>query len=211
MKKKKKIILIVLIIIIILSIITFFLYHSKMKNKTPEVKVIEVLDKIKDYDYFLEDRDTETYKTAFYELKDILKEEPIDYQKYSESIAKLFLIDLYTINNKISKYDVGSIDFVSPKDKNEFQNKVMDTLYKLVKDNSTNNRNQELPEVINVSIENVTPTKYQIDDDTSLEAFEMNATITYQKDLGYDKIVKVTVAKDKDKVFVVNLTSSNEK
>ncbi len=39
----------------------------------------------------------------------------------------------------------------------------------------------------------------------------MDASISYQKDLGYDKKVKLVLAKEENKVYVVNLTSDSEK
>lgn len=209
-KNKKKIVIVMLIFIIILSIGGLFLYQFFKGIDTPETKVVEVLDTIKNYDYHLEDRDTEIYKDNFMKLKELLeKSATIDYRLYAEYLTNLFLIDLYTIDNKISKYDVGSLDFIYPNEQEKFQNKVMDTMYKLVLDNSTGTRKQELPVVTKVEITRIENTEYA-KEETSLDGYLVEATITYQKDLGYDKNVSLTIVKEDNKLYVVNLTNGEK-
>ena len=53
-------------------------------------------------------------KTEFDVLKANLESDTIDEEAYALSIAKLFIIDLYTMNNKINKYDIGGIEYVYP-------------------------------------------------------------------------------------------------
>ena len=149
----------------------------------------------------------EIYKEIFNKLKDVLKEEEINYEEYATYLGELFVIDLYTIENKISKYDVGSLDFIYPSEKEKFQNKVMDTMYKLVEDNSTNTRKQELPVVKNVIVNSTESTTYK-KGDTTLDAYLLDLTISYERDLGYDKKVTLTLAKEDNKLYVVNLTSN---
>ena len=205
MKKKTKIIIIIIALVLILALIGI-LVVKKLNVKIPEPpKQIEVIDNVTNYEYALEDRDYDIYKENFTKLKDILNEEEIDYQSYSEYIAKLFLIDLYTIENKISKYDVGGVDFIYPDDQEKFKNKVIDTLYKLVMDNSTSTRKQELPKVSNVIIENTKETTYELAG-KNVASFEITASIEYEKDLGYDKNVKLVTAILDKHAYVVNLS-----
>ncbi len=207
MSKKKKIIISIVISISILIIIGWFIFlKPKEKTDTP-VKVVEVLDRIEGYDYVLEDRDTEIYKEKFLELKEILESKEIDYEKYAQLLAELFAIDLYTIDNKNSKYDVGSLDFIYPDEKEKFQNKVMDTMYKLVEDNSTNKRNQELPIVASTEITETKSTTYS-KGENKLEAYEIHMNLNYEKDLKYDKKVTITLTKEEEKVYVVSLTNA---
>ena len=204
MKKKIIISILIVVILIIGGLVAYKLFHKK--EEVPEVKTIEVLDKITNYEYHLEDRDNEIYKDNFLKLKDLLEKEEIDYQEYASLITKLFLIDLYTIENKISKYDIGSLEFIYPEEKEKFQKKVMDTIYKLVEDNSFNTRKQELPVVKDVEVTDINNTKYK-KGEVSLEGYKVSATIYYQKDLGYDKKVDLTLVKDENKVYVVNLVT----
>lgn len=205
--KKKKIIVIVSILIIVLLISGVFIYRAIKNKNNNNPNTIEVLDSIVGYDYNLEDRDHEIYKEIFFKLKDLLeKNDTIDEEKYATYLSQLFLIDLYTIENKISKYDVGALEFIYPEEKEKFGNKVMDTMYKLVQDNSTNTRNQELPEVSNVEINKIEETEYKKGDIT-LNGYLVQATISYKKDLGYDKKVTLTLVKENNKIYVVNLSS----
>lgn len=207
---KKKIIIIV-VIIILLAVGAFFGYRY-FKNKKGDTKVntIEVLDSIKGYDYHLEDRDGELYKETFFKLKDLLeKSNTIDDKLYAEYLATLFLVDFYTLENKISKYDVGSLDFLYPEEQEKFQKKAMDTMYKLVLDNATNTRKQELPTVTKVDLEKIENTEYKKGEQT-LPGYVIHATMNYQKDLGYDKSVKLTLTKEENKLYVVNLTSEED-
>lgn len=209
--KTKKIIIIVFIIIILLAVGAFFgyRYFKNKKGDTP-MNTIEVLDSIKGYDYHLEDRDGELYKDTFFKLKDLLeKSNTIDDKLYAEYLTTLFLVDFYTLENKISKYDVGSLDFLYPEEQEKFQKKAMDTMYKLVLDNATNTRKQELPTVTKVELEKIENTEYKKGAQT-LPGYVIHATITYQKDLGYDKKVKLTLTKEETKLYVVNLTSEED-
>ena len=83
------------------------------KKKEPgEVQVVQVTNSIDKYGYTLEDRDTELFKKNFEELKELLNQEDYDKEEYLKLISKLFIIDLYTINNKLSRYDVGGLEYV---------------------------------------------------------------------------------------------------
>ncbi len=210
-KKKKKIIIIVSIVVVILIIIGVIAWFLLKKDETNEMPVntIEVLDSINGYDYKLEDRDTELYKEKFLELKSVLESDVIDYESYAKLLAELYVIDLYTIDNKVSKYDVGSLEFIYPEDQEEFKNKVIDTIYKLVEDNATNKRKQELPEVMKTEVKELENTTYQ-KNDTTLTGYKIPITLTYTKDLEYDKNVIVTVVKENDKMYVVSLTPQME-
>lgn len=205
MSKKKKIILIsiLLIILIAASVLTYFFYFKK-ESPIPDPIKVEVLDKIKGYEYNLEDRDTPLYKEKFLKLKEILESDMADYDEYAKYLAQLFVIDLYTIDNKISKYDVGSLDFIYPEEQEKFQNKVLDTMYKLVEDNTTGTRKQELPIVSNIELGELKTTEYK-KKEQKLKAYEVEANITYEKDLGYDKKVAITMVEEENKIYVVQI------
>lgn len=208
-KKKKLIILTILLILLIGAGVAFYFLNIRKENEIIEPKKVEVLDKIVGYDYSLEDRDTEIYKETFLELKKLLESEEKNDKQYAEYLAKLFIIDLYTIDNKISKYDVGSLDFIYPEEKEKFQNKVLDTMYKLVEDNTIGKRNQELPIVTKVELTNVEEIKYK-KGNTMLEGYQIDTTINYKKDLGYDQKVTVTLVKEEEKIYVVQINKTEE-
>src|SRR5574344_2156115 len=109
---KKKIILVVLILIFLYSVggVFYNVYYKENNNKINITKV----DSIKNYTYTLKSNSTELQKSEFKVLKNNLESKDIDYQEYAKSISKLFIIDLYTITNKINKYDVGGISYIYP-------------------------------------------------------------------------------------------------
>lgn len=210
MNKKKKIILIVAIAFMFIIGLICMIISIKSRGKVEiPVKTIEVLDNISGYNYSLEDRDTSLYKEKFLELKTILTSDSIDDKEYATTLAELFAIDLYTIDNKNSKYDVGSLDFIYPEEQEKFKNKVMDTMYKLVEDNSTNTRRQELPIVSKTEVTNVKKINYT-KGETKLNGYEVYLDISYEKDLGYDTKLIITIIREEEKMYVVSLTTDEE-
>ena len=98
MKKKYKILLTILIILIIIIVAAIIVFKVFKGSSTAEP--VKVVDSIDNFDYTLDDRDTELMKKTYNELKDILTASDIDYEKYAQALAKLFVIDLFTIISK---------------------------------------------------------------------------------------------------------------
>ena len=117
---------------------------GEKKEEKPVQKVTQDVHKnkvsIEEYGINCDDNDTELYKKEYEELKKNLTSEKIDYEEYAKSVAKLFIIDLYTIKNKSNKYDVGGTDFVFPDILANYRLNVEDTIYKYVEDNSDGKR-----------------------------------------------------------------------
>ena len=201
-RKKKKLILLIILLLIIIGGGTGAYFYFQKEEPQPEPKKIEVLDKILGFEYSLEDRDTAVYKETFLELKKTLESDTFEDKTYAELLAKLFVIDLYTIDNKISKYDVGSQDFIYPEEKEKFTSKVMDTMYKLVEDNTTGTRRGELPIVKEVEVTKTEETTYK-KGTTNLKGYQIDVFISYEKDLGYDKKITLTLVKEENKIYVV--------
>lgn len=198
--KKRNVALIILILILIYAVVGVY-YNLTHQEKTPEVKEVDKVDK---YNYVLKSNATELQKTQFNELKEILNGDIVD-DDYAKIIAKMFVTDLYTLTNKINKYDVGGIDYVFESGKSNYKLNVEDTLYKYLEDNTDNKRNQELPLVTNVDVENIESVKYKIGE-TSYDAKKVLVNITYEKDLGYDTKVNIVLVKDNDYYYVVECT-----
>jgi len=168
-----------------------------------------VLDSIKGYNYKLEDRDTELYKKKFLELKELLESKEIDEEKYAILVAELFAIDLYTIDNKNTKYDVGALDFIYPEEQEKFKNKVTDSMYKLVEDNSTNNRKQELPVVSDTEIIEITKMEYE-KSGTVFDGYNINLELSYEKNLGYDNSIEIIIIEEENVLYVVSTKALEE-
>ncbi len=205
MKKKYKLLLSILAIAIILLI--GLSIHKLILNKPKEEKTItnvaNVTNKIEGYNYTLDDRDNELFESTFKELKENLESDEINEEEYAKSLAKLFIIDIYTIENKVSKYDIGGLEYLNENAKDSFRAKLLDTLYKTVEDDSYKTRTQELPNVKSIEVNNITTTSYKMGG-TDYEAYEVTLSWTYEKDLGYDKSGTITMIKEEKRLDVTS-------
>lgn len=200
MKKKYKypLLLLILVIIIIVGLILFKLFFAKDEVKNN----VKVIDSIVDFSYTLDERDTKLMKDTYEELKNILKEREIDYDEYAKVLAKLFVIDLFTMDNKINKYDVACLEYVYPDNLENFKTNVEDTIYKLMEDNTYGKRTEKLSIVNNVEITNEEESTFKINEE-EVPSYVVTLNWTYDKDLGYDKNAKITMIRKDKKLYVV--------
>ena len=198
--KKKKIGLVICIIIFI-YFIGGIIYNFAFDRDKDDKKVDKGIT-IKGFDYILYDKDLEIYKNEFKNLKANLESKEIDYKEYAYSISKMFIIDLYSLDNKENKYDVGGVEFVYPSAVENYSLNVMNTLNKYIKDNSDGDRKQELPEVKNVTIKSDEEIKFNIGD-TEFDAYKIKADIEYVKDLEYDKEAELIIVRQDKYLYVV--------
>lgn len=193
LSKIKKIIgITILFLIVVIGIYAVFIVLPN-RNKNIEVKET---DKIK-YGYIQYSRDTKLYKEIFSELKNELNKEEINYKKYAENISKLFIVDLYTLNNKNSKEDVGGIQYLNDELKENFILNASNTMYKYVGMEGVN-----LPEVSSVELVNINESKYNINN-VEYDSYEVNLKWEYKEDLGYDIEGKIIVIKDGEELYIV--------
>lgn len=195
-KQIKKSALMIIILTILISIGLYFLLFSKSTGGL----LVRSKDKTVKFDYTLDKDNTNLMKENFKELKDILANDNINYEDYAKTIAKLFIIDLYTIDNKKSMYDVGSLEYVY--DKENFKTRCQNTLYKGLNDKSTR-KNNEYPIVESINIDSFENGEFTYNDN-KYESYEITLSWDYKKDLGYDKKGKVTIIKIEDKLYVVS-------
>ncbi len=201
MKKRNKII-IGLLILIILIVAIYYGVVLLFLNGEKEIKVLDSIDK---YGYNLEDRDTKLFEEYYNNLKNLLENDDVNYDSYAKNLAAIFIIDLYTINNKISKYDVGGSDYILIDNRDNFNLKVSDTMYKYISEEDINN----LPEVNEINLGEVVETEYILGE-TTYEAYEIEVTWGYVKDLDYDTSGIVTMIISNDKLNVVELKGDAE-
>ena len=200
MKKSRKII-ISLIVIILIAIIGLIVYKTVFNNSQEEVKIIK---SIKDYDYNLKENETELYKTEFNELDKILSKKNVDYEEYAKSIAKLFIIDFYTLNNKLSKNDIGGTEFIKEDMRDNFIEEARSTFYKYVE--VIDGRTQELPEVSSITDVSVEKTEFKYSDKTIDEnAYKVSISWDYVEDLGYEKEASMIIVKQNKKLYIVEM------
>lgn len=206
-RKQKLIILSIAITVLLVLLVSLYIYKKSHNGKDEKPVEIVELANIPGYDYVLEDRDTELYTTTFENLKEVLTSSQVDFESYAKFLAELYIIDLYTITNKMNHYDIGSVDFVSEDTKESFELKVRDTLYKYVEDNTYGKRQQELPEVASTGSSDPEEITVKLGDKT-YDGYTVNVTWNYTKDLGYDTQAKITMAKIEDKLYVTNQSAS---
>ena len=157
---------------------------------------------IKGFDYILYEDDVDIYKDEFKKLKKNLESSNINYTEYAESISKMFVMDLYSLDAKKNMYDVGGVQFVYPDIRYNYKLNVTNTLYKYMKDNSDGKREQDLPMVKSVSIKNEDETKYKIGEE-EFNGYKINLDIEYVKDLEYDKSAEIILVKKDKYLYIV--------
>ena len=141
-------------------------------------------------------------KETFKELESVLNAEEINEEEYAKILSKLFIIDFYTLSNKINKYDVGSLEYILNDKQEMFKNKAMDTIYSDIYDNTYMDRVQELPEITKVEIVDFKEEEIEINKET-IESYKVTMRFTYKKDLGYDKEGTLNLIKNNNKLEVV--------
>ena len=217
MKKIKKI-LIVLIILVTFLIIGVLVYKFFFKTDKNEVKVIKTIDK---YGYTLDENETKLYKEEFEKLDKILSSEDINYEDYAKEVSKLFIIDFYTLSNKLSKNDIGGTQFIKEDMRDNFIDQARSTFYKYVEVKS-DKRTQKLPEVSLIDDVKVEDTKFAIKDKTTIkttkvnrykkssnetivDAYKVTISWDYKEDLGYETEAKMILIKDNNKLYIVEM------
>ena len=195
-KQKRKDWLKGILLVIIVFVIAggmLYLWGYLSRNKEEVVNTVTQADKIDRFGYTLNDNVTDYYTSEFNKLKEMEDEEEI-----ASQVAKLFVIDLYSISYKVNKYEVTSAQYFYSDKRDMHRQKVLDNFYNFVEDNSYGDRKQELPEVSNVEIKENKKSTYKLGD-TKVDAYVVTLKITYVKDLGYDDNLEITLVKDGEK------------
>lgn len=199
--KKLLIVLIVLFVAIILSVGAYFIFFNK-----EEVKEAKVVSRIDEYGYNLKSNKSAAYKKLFAELKTVLSGKDVDNKKYVKLITKMFIVDFYSLNDRIAKTDVGGIDFVHEAALENFIVNAEDTFYKYVESNIYGQRDQKLPTVDKITIESVDQEEYSYNDIIDEDAYKVKASWTYKDEKiaeGYqNEATFIFVHQDKKLVLV---------
>ncbi len=190
-------ILLAIILVVVLGVKVYFDFFNEQDTQV-------VLEKkaIAKYGYKLEDRDTTLYEENYNELEKVLSEEEIDYDAYAELIAKLFIIDYYTLNNKLTSTDIGGLEFIHPDLFENFKINAGDTVYKYVENNLYSDRTQELPTVTGVTIIEKRNEKYTYND-IDYDSYVFDLSWEYDKDLEYQSNMTLTIIKVDNMLYVV--------
>ncbi len=206
-RRVKTLPVVVIFLVVIFAILIYCIIDIKKSlNPSKSVKEMNILDTMDKYGYTLNDSDSKYFKEEFKKLKSILEKENIDEGKYVESIAKLFLIDFFTLNSAVNKNDVGGVQFVYQDYRETFLKYAKDAIYRYVENNIYKDRKQELPIVTNIEVTDIKQNSYRsknglIDDN----AYYVSLKITYEKDLGYQTTATLIIAHNDDKMEIVNM------
>ena len=198
------IISVLLVVFIGLGVLKMF-YNPEKENT--DVNVSNIVSSIADYGYTLDDRDTPYMQETFKELEEILNSSEVDYDAYAEVLAKLFVIDFYTLDNKINKYDIGSLEYIASSVVDMFKQKAIDTIYRDIIDNTYKDRIQDLPEITNVNVLKVEEATYTLNDE-ELPAVKIEMEYEYKEDLGYDNNGTVYMIRNANKLEIVSYSPS---
>ncbi len=191
-------ILFILLGIVLLSLIGLTIYKDFFKKTKEDV----ILKNLELYGYTLQENDIDIYKEEFNNLSNILNKKEIDFEEYAKSMSKLYIIDFYTLTNKISNTDIGGLEFIYPDYIDNFKLKAKDTIYKYIEVNYNGERTQVLPEVSEVLVNGITKGTYKIDEN-EFESYILDTSWNYKEDLGYQKSCKLTIVKDSNKLYLV--------
>ena len=205
MKKKYKIALIVILILVLIGvgIFGYFFFFYEKPVEEPPVREVQITNTIEEYGYNLDDRDTALFKEKFEELKTLLNEENYNVEEYISLVSQLFIIDLYTIDNKISRYDVGGLEYVYSGAVSSFQSVIEGSIYKTVENNLDDSRTQELPEVATITVDSIKETTFTMPDESVVNGYGVDLSWRYVDELGYDTSATLILIPDQQKYGVV--------
>lgn len=201
-KKKNKLVLLILSTLIILTIVVIILsVATKKDNKELDVKEVKKVDIIDNYGYYLEEDATDYYKSLYKELKDITNKDEVNYEEYAKIVAKLFVTDVFTLDNKVTSSDIGGLQFIYPDFREDFIKINQTGLYSNVLSNIYNDRVQELPIVNEVNIDLITETTFNYNN-KEYKGYLVELNISYEKDLSYPTTYKLTIIKEDKYLYV---------
>ena len=159
----------------------------------------------KEFDYTLYDNKSDLYKEYFAELKEELLKDEVNEEEYAKILSKLFVVDFYSLSDKVTSTDVGGLDFVYEKIRDNFLLKATDTIYKNIQSNVYGDRKQELPKITAIEVKTITPKVVTIGELTDQKGYTTTLSITYEKDLKYPKEVTLTFVHVEKKLFIVEV------
>lgn len=193
-------------LIIVVIVLTSSYLIKTILEPVKTINESKINKEIKGWNYTLDDRDTEIMKTNFTELAEILSKSPIDYEFYASTLAKLYIIDLYTIDNKINASDIPCLEYIEPSIIDNYKLNIMNTLYKFVIDNTNNKRKQELPIVKDIIVDEIIAEKFSLNNQ-EYDGYKISLSWEYEKELEYDKTAVLNIIKKDSKLFVVKQSS----
>lgn len=203
----KKILICFIIVILIVGV---YFGYTKFLKKDKTVTAPKVVDEIKSFNYVVNEKDTKLFKSVFSDLKKVLSEKEVDNKKYAETIAKLFVIDFFNLENKSSKNDVGGVQFVYSSYQTDFVDYARDGIYKQVNNSIDSKSKQVLPSVTSVNVvssDEIDPTSifesYKSQENN--KGYEVVVEWNYKNGEGFQNKATLTIVSDGEKLSVAKM------
>lgn len=195
-KRNKKIIKVTLLLLflICLLIALFFILFAKDDK-------VKVVDEIEGYGYVLTENDSKLTKELFNKLEEILRVETINYDAYAEYLGKIFITDLFSLDSKMSKYDIGGIEYIYPEHQDNFKLNVQNTLYAYLE--KKGDRKEKLPLVTEIKMEDMANNQKYVYQKQEYLAYQIKYSWKYKENNKYDNQAEVTIMQKDNKLYVV--------
>lgn len=209
-KRKRKIkygrIFTLLIIVCLLAFLGVMAY-DKLNVKEVKTKKIKNISTIKEYDYVLKENASAYYKKLFKKLDSVLSKEEVDEEEYLNLTCQMFVSDFFNLDNKVSKNDVGGVQFVYKDYQTDFEKYAMDSIYKSVESNVYGNRRQSLPIVEEVECSKVKNELFKYGDSSDDKAYVVDFDIKYKDDMGYQTEGSLVIIHSDKKLEVASMST----
>ena len=178
--------------------------YESLQNTYCEMVNFEMPEEIEGYDYILKPTRNDRYKEMFHQLERILNEQEIDEKAYITQISKMFIMDLYTLNDKTSSDDIGGMDFVHSNVRDKMERILKNGVYYYLDDEDYDV--SELPEVTDVFIEKIENINYNYNPDFNDSfAYQVDVSIVYKEDLGYPTFANLIFTHEGNKLSLVEV------
>lgn len=205
----RRVAIVVIIGIIILGLLIFGVIKLMSPKEKKQEQPVKVVDTLENYGYTLDDNETSYYNELFTQLKEELNKKEVDEEVYAKLISQLFVADFFNLDNKVTKNDIGGIQFVYKDYQDDFKKYATTGMYHHVENNLYGDRKQELPVVTNVEVTNVNKSSFKYFNNTDSSAYVIDVLITYEKDLGYQTSATLTLVHVENRLEVVKMTNAN--
>lgn len=202
MKKKRRRLIAVFVLIVLIAAAVAVIKFWPKSDKPEEVKVISKID---DYGYVLNDNETKLHQKYFNQLIDVLNAKETDDEEYAKLVVQLFVSDFYNLDNKPTQNDVGGVQYVYTPAQENMVLKAKDTIYKYIESNLSGKRDQQLPIVTGVTIDDIKTSSFKYGTSTDQDAYEVSATWTYKEDLGYQDNAKFILIHEDNKLSIAEM------
>ncbi len=176
--------LLVLLILTIIGMLGAFVWNIyKIAAKEAEAEAVKTVETEKPENEFINEyytighNATDLNKEYFRELNKAL--DANDQKAVAEAVAKCFVTEYFTWTNKDGNYDVGGMQYIYTEDQRDFEIKSRYSFYHDMDLYISQLGTQSLIQVSGVTVNSIEETTYDIDDETSVKAYDIDLSWTY--------------------------------